>query len=167
VKDDDLHRLRRQIKLLYQRLQKEFPPGEGLPRSVLQVLLAVDRHGGPVGPGQISEELGMANSNVATALRALEASSLVALVDDPDDGRRALIHLTRIGRKRTTEFREKYYAWFRDVIEARLSADEQVLLLRAGELMQRLAEATPDQIASPERAGRKRLAASPADPLEV
>jgi DNA-binding MarR family transcriptional regulator len=138
VRDDELFRLRRQIKSLYRRLQRQVPAVEGVSFSGLQILFALDRSTTPLRPGQIAEELEMTNSNVAAALRALEAGDLVVLHADPSDGRKSFVHLMKTASKVVAEVRLRYYGWLRRAIEATLSPEEYALLLRAGELMERV-----------------------------
>jgi DNA-binding MarR family transcriptional regulator len=140
VRDDEVFRLRKQVKSLYRRLQRERPVVDGLSFTAFQLLITVERAGGPIRPGELATELQMTNSNVAAGLRTLEAQDLVTLRDDPEDGRRSIVELTRAAGRLVAEIRQSYYTWLRGTIEAVLSKEEQVLLLKAGDLMQRLAD---------------------------
>ena len=71
-----MHRLRAQVAALQRRIRAEAPTVEGLPRAALTVLAAVVRRPG-ITPRDVATELHMTSSNVAAALRDLEAGGLV------------------------------------------------------------------------------------------
>lgn len=138
--EDEVYRLQKQVKSLYRRIQRERPVVEGLSYSALQVLVAIDQANRAVRPGELAAELQMTSSNVAAALRSLEIEGLVVRESDPADGRKAFMSLTEAGAKVITEVRRDRHAWLQQAIADALTPDDQRLLLRAGELMQRLAE---------------------------
>ena len=138
--DEEVFRLRKQIRALNRRLQRERPVVEGLSYTTLRLLLTVERSVAPMRPGQLATELQMTNSNVAAALRSLEAQGMVVLRSDPEDGRKAIVDLTKKGIKVVGETRQRYSAWLHETIEGVLTKSEQRLLLQAGFLMQRLAD---------------------------
>ena len=138
--DEDVYRLRKQIKMLYRRMQREQPAVEGLSPTTLQLLVAVERSATPMRPGQLAAELQMTNSNVAAALRLLEGQGLVVLISDPDDGRKAFVRLTKQASKVVAEIRESHNVWLKETAERALTEKEQRLLIQAGDLMQRLAD---------------------------
>jgi DNA-binding MarR family transcriptional regulator len=140
MRDEDVYRLQKQLKRLYRRVQRELPAGEGGPSySAQQVLVAVERAGRALRPGELAAELQMATSNVAATLRSLEADGLVVRRPDPEDGRKALVSLTAGGAKLITEARRGKHAWLQQAMSEALTPEERQLLLRAGDLMQRLA----------------------------
>jgi DNA-binding MarR family transcriptional regulator len=139
MRDEDIRRLRGQLKALQRRLRREAQPIDGLSTTTLQVLAAVERAGAATTPGQVTAELQMTTSNVAAALRTLETAGLVVRRRDPHDGRRAFVHPTDRGREVVSEHRRERDAWLGRAVDALLTEDEQRLLLAAGELMQRLA----------------------------
>jgi DNA-binding MarR family transcriptional regulator len=139
VRDDEVFLLRKQIKMINRRLQREIPQIGGLSLTAIQLLLALDRAGQPLRPGKLAKDLEMSQSNVATALRALEASDRVHLNADPDDGRKSFVHLTKRAAGEVKSFRQAYNSWFRAVVEEVLNEREQRLLVEAGALMERIA----------------------------
>jgi DNA-binding MarR family transcriptional regulator len=140
VREEEVYRLQKQVKRLYRRVQREQPVVEGLSYSALQVLVAVEQADRALRPGELAAELQMTSSNVAAALRSLEMEGLVVRQSDPADGRKALVSLTPAGAKVITEARRGKHAWLQQAIADALTPGEQRLLLRAGELLQRLAE---------------------------
>jgi DNA-binding MarR family transcriptional regulator len=82
----------------------------------------------------------MTSSNVAAALRELESAGLVRRVRDPEDGRRVQLSLTDTGANAVSCVHAERDTWLGRAIAAVLSDEEQRTLIRAGELMQRLAE---------------------------
>jgi DNA-binding MarR family transcriptional regulator len=77
---------------------------------------------------------------VAATLRSLEADDLVVRRPHPEDGRKALVSLTSGGAKLIAEARRGKHAWLQRAMSDALAVEEQQLLLRAGDLMQRLAD---------------------------
>lgn len=138
--EEEAARLRKQVRALYRRMQREAPVVDGLSFTALQILVAVERSAAPVRPSELAAELSMATSNVAAGLRDLEAGGMVSRHGDPLDGRKVLLTLTDLGKEVVTETRSGHYAWLRVAMEDALSGDERRLLLRAGDLMQRLAD---------------------------
>jgi DNA-binding MarR family transcriptional regulator len=140
MRDEDIERVRNQMKLLQRRLRREALPVGGLSLTATRVLGAAARGGGSAQPGELAEQLQMTSSNVAAALRELEGAGMVTRAADALDRRRVLIVLTERGRSVVAESRRERDSWLGRAIEARLDAEEQELLRAAGELMQRLAD---------------------------
>jgi DNA-binding MarR family transcriptional regulator len=152
--DDELRRFRTQMRMLGRRLRHELPSVRGVSRSAVQVLRVVARAPEP-SPSDVAEKLRMTSSNVAAALRELESAGLVDRGRDPEDGRRVRLSITAAGADVVSCLHAERDTWLGRAIEALLSDDDQVTLLRAGELMQRLAEY---------EAGEPVDAADPVDP---
>ncbi|HJQ46299.1 MAG TPA: MarR family transcriptional regulator [Amycolatopsis sp.] len=143
MREEDVYLLQKQLKKLYRRLRQEEPVVDGLPLTALQILVAVERAGTEVRPGELAAELQMKSSNVAAALRSLEDQGLADRRTDPEDGRKAFVGLTERGRRLIADFRRTRHAWIQRAVDDLLTPDEQQLLLDAGNLMERLAD-TPD-----------------------
>jgi DNA-binding MarR family transcriptional regulator len=137
VKQEQAAQFRKQLTALQRRLRQEMKPGP-VPTSDALVLGAIARRG-PTNPGDLAEELFMATSNVAATLRTLEAAGLITRRRDKADARRVLIELTEPGRQLVRDDRKTRDLWLCQAVDAALNADEQELLRRAGELMERLA----------------------------
>lgn len=140
MSEDEIDRFRDQVKALYQRMRREQPVIDGMPRSALQVLTAADSARSPMHPGQLAAQLHMTTPNMAAALRELEAHGLITRLPDPADKRQKFVHVTEIGHRVVAENRESRHAWLRDAIERSLAERERALLFQAGEIMQRLAD---------------------------
>jgi len=146
MKDQDVRRFRAQLKLLQRRLRSEVTPVPGLSRTALQVLGAVERLPAGPQPRQVAEELNMTSSNVAAALRELDDAGLVQREKDPEDARRVLLSVTSQGSKVTSTLRNERDTWLGRAVEEVLDAEEQRTLMRAGELLRRLAEYEPKHV---------------------
>jgi DNA-binding MarR family transcriptional regulator len=144
VDNDGVHRLRTQVAALHQRIRREAPTVDGLPRPALMVLAAAVRRPG-LTPRDVADELRMTSSNVAASLRELEAFGFVDRGRDPADGRRVLLSPTADGRRVVAELFDERETWLGRAVAACLDDDEQRLLLRVGPLLERLAsfEAAP------------------------
>jgi DNA-binding MarR family transcriptional regulator len=142
MNEDQVSELRLQLKLLQRRLRKEVMPVSDLSRTAMRVLSVVTRLGGAQ-PGQVAEELGMTSSNVAAALRELEAAAFVRRERDTVDSRRIKVLVTPAGDAAVADLRSEHTTWLGRAIETTLDADEQRLLVEAGRLLQRLAEFEP------------------------
>ncbi|QMU69489.1 MarR family winged helix-turn-helix transcriptional regulator [Streptacidiphilus sp. P02-A3a] len=138
--DDEVRGFRTQMKLLQQRLRQEALPVQGITRTALQVLAALVRLPEGSQPGQVAQELRMTSSNVAAALRELEAAGYLRRRRDEADARRVLVFVTEPGRALLADVRGERDTWLGRATAALLDQDEQRLLLAAGALMQRLAE---------------------------
>jgi len=136
---DDVSKLRKQIKALYRRLQREFSGVEGLTYTTYQILRSIDRATSPISPGRLCDELEMTTPNVAAALRILEGKGLVIRQKDPADGRRASLETTAAGDALLAKTRGSPSAWLKTAMENALTPEEQREMLDAGELIERLA----------------------------
>jgi DNA-binding MarR family transcriptional regulator len=138
--EEQVAEFRAQLRMLQRRLRRELHPGQGLSRTVLQVLGAIDRLGHGPTPTQVAEDLQMTSSNVAASLRELEAGGLIRRQRDPADARRVLLFLTDLGSGLVAEFHKERNSWFGQAVEATLSEKDQQTLFAAGRLLQRVAE---------------------------
>ena len=110
MENEDVARLRKQVKALYRYLQSSLPSISGLSLTTLHILATLDRASDAMRPGQLATELDMTDSNVAAALRILESKNLVLRQCDPNDGRKAFIYVTEDGRSIATQMRQTYYS---------------------------------------------------------
>lgn len=131
--------LRTRLQELHRRQRRETPPIEGIGGTSARVLGAIARAEGGAGPGAIAAELAMTSSNVAAALRELDAAGLVVRVADPEDRRRVRLLLSRAGEAAVAAHRHGRDEWFAAAIEAELDPAEQELLMRVSPLIERLA----------------------------
>ncbi|OBB99224.1 MarR family winged helix-turn-helix transcriptional regulator [Mycobacterium sp. 852002-40037_SCH5390672] len=138
MEHEEASRLRRQLMTLQRRIRREMKTGPVALSDAL-VLGAIERHGGTASPGQLAEDLVMTTSNVAAALRSLEAAGLISRQRDSNDARRVHIELTEDGRRLVVDDRRRRDDWLCGTINTSLSPREQKILQQAGELMSRLA----------------------------
>ncbi len=131
------------MKLLQRRLRREVLPVHGLSRTAVQVLTAVERSPEPPQPRQLAETTQMTSSNVAAALRELEAAGTVERRRHSDDARRVSVLITAHGRSLVADIRSERDSWLGRAVETLLDPEEQRRLLAAGALLQRLADFEP------------------------
>jgi DNA-binding MarR family transcriptional regulator len=139
---EDVTLLRTQLMSLVRRLRRESRSDE---KSWAQLMLlgAIDRHGGEATPSLLAESERMRSSNLAAALRELEADGLLVRTPDAADKRRIRVKLTAEGLRLLHESRVRREAWLSGAMETCLTAEEQALLIKAGHLMARIANAPP------------------------
>jgi DNA-binding MarR family transcriptional regulator len=140
MNDDDVQALRAQFRALQRRLRKESGGDGTLSESSLRVLRFVETSDHAVTPGEITQSLDMTTSNVASTLRTLERARALQSRRDQSDGRRILLAPTVAGRALLDEHRRTRDAWLLRTIEEVLDEEEQRVVLRAGELLQRVTE---------------------------
>lgn len=145
MRDEDIERVRGQLKLLQRRMRHEALPVAGLSLTATRVLGAAARAAAPAQPGDLTDRLQMTTSNVAAALRELEAAGLVDRAKDAQDRRKVRVVLTEEGRSVVAESRRERDSWLGQAIESLLDPDEQRLLRAAGDLMERLAAYEPTE----------------------
>ncbi|WP_224972067.1 MarR family winged helix-turn-helix transcriptional regulator [Acinetobacter oleivorans] len=127
---------------LVRRMRRETRSDE---KSWAQLLLlgAIDRHGGMATPSVLAESEGMRTSNLAAALRTLEADGLLKRIRDAEDGRKVRVILTEKGLGLLHESRIQRETWLSNAMEYSLTTEEQKLLIDAGNLMERIANVPP------------------------
>ena len=79
--------------------------------------------------------------SMAQAVAELEADALVTRRPDPDDGRRALVELTKDGLAALRADRRRRQGWAAEAIAQSFSERERDVLGQAVELLRRLADA--------------------------
>jgi DNA-binding MarR family transcriptional regulator len=140
VPEDEVDRLRNQVKALYRRMRREQPAIEGMSITELQVLTTAARSRTAMRPGQLGDELQMTSPNVAAALRSLEKMGMVSRRRDPEDKRQIFVDVTECGHKVADESAQSRRVWLRETVDRVLTDEERVLLFKAGDLLQRLAD---------------------------
>ncbi|WP_236250674.1 MarR family winged helix-turn-helix transcriptional regulator [Chromobacterium phragmitis] len=135
-------RLRQQLMAMTRRLRSQGSK-DTLSFGLLTVLGAIDRAGGDITPTELARRESLRSSNLASALRELDASGLIRRAQDPDDGRRVRVGLSEAGAAALRRNRQLRDGWLQRSLQG-LSAEERELLRRAGELLERLAAADED-----------------------
>jgi DNA-binding MarR family transcriptional regulator len=87
----------------------------------------------------------MTPQSMGASVAELEEHGLVARTDDPSDGRRKLVSLTRAGSQVLAESRARRRTWLTRAIETELDPSEQRRLLAALELLRRVTQSTTHQ----------------------
>ena len=136
--ETDVRMLQARLKAFQRRQRAERIPVAGLSSSAVRVVGTIARTGG-CQPGQIVDELQMTTSNVAAALRELDAVNVIQRRRDEGDARRVNVTLTDVGERLVAENRAARDSWLADAIDALLDDDEQATLWAAGVLLERLA----------------------------
>ncbi|MCW2528371.1 MAG: marr-Family protein [Pseudonocardiales bacterium] len=86
----------------------------------------------------IAHDLGLTSSNVAAALRELDARGLITRSKDERDSRRTNLRLTPSGTTVVADNRSERVEWLARAIDAVLDEDQQALVLEAGMLLEKL-----------------------------
>jgi DNA-binding MarR family transcriptional regulator len=105
----------------------------------LQLLGAIERAGATATPTTLAESESMRSSNMATALRELEADGLIERSPDAEDRRKTRVSLTDHGHTLLHENIAQREQWLAEAIEKSLNTEERALLFKAGELLDRIA----------------------------
>ncbi|WP_415853736.1 MarR family winged helix-turn-helix transcriptional regulator [Sinomonas sp. G460-2] len=132
-------RLEEQLKRFVRWNRSAHPPIGGLSRSAISVLAATVRAGSRTPrPGELAQELGMTSSNIASALRELDAGGYVTRGRNATDGRRVNILVTEKGRAAMADRWATKSSRLQQAIAATLDDREQRELLAAGDLLERI-----------------------------
>jgi DNA-binding MarR family transcriptional regulator len=134
----DITTFRNQFMNLSRRLRREAHADD---RSWvrLQLLGAIERVGSAATPTMLGESESMRSSNLAAALRELEADKLIVRTPDARDRRKVRVRLTRMGQEALHENTARRERWLAEAIDRCLTKEEWALLFKAGELLDRVA----------------------------
>jgi len=152
-------RLRGATSLLSRRMRPS--PGQGgVSVAKLSVLGRLYRHG-PMTSGDIAQIEGVKQQSLTRLLAELEAEGWLARKADAQDGRRALLSLTKFGERRLALAVRSGETALATLIQDSLAPAQRALLLEACGLIEALAEALgaapPEaRIAKPVRASRSK-----------
>lgn len=94
---------------------------------------------GPMTPGQLAAKEGVQPPSMTRVIAALEALGYVARTAHPTDGRQAIVELSATGREYVHANISAREAWLDERL-AKLSDEERVILGRAAEIIERIAE---------------------------
>jgi len=132
------HEFRETIGRLVRRLRAE-TSGQP-PVGQMAVLGRLDREG-PASTSDLAAAERMRPQSMAQTVRDLEAAGLVSRRPDPDDGRRALVELTALGRERVRAARAQRESRLSEILERDLTPAERETLREAVALLRRIADA--------------------------
>lgn len=141
----EISRLRGQLTEVARRLRQE---ARNDPQSWTRMLVlsAIDRLGVGATPSAIGRAEDMRSPQVAAVLRDLENSGLVLRATDATDRRVTRLVLTGAGQMLLDESRRRRDMWLSRAMDARLSDDEREVVMRAGLLLERLADFRDDAL---------------------
>jgi DNA-binding MarR family transcriptional regulator len=141
----EISRLRGQLTQVARRLRQE---ARNDPQSWTRMLVlsAIDWLGVGATPSAIGRAEDMRSPQVAAVLRDLENSGLVMRATDATDRRVTRLVLTGAGQMLLDESRRRRDMWLSRAMEARLSDDEREVVMRAGLLLERLADFRDDAL---------------------
>ncbi len=97
---------------------------------------------GPLTPGDLAAAERILPQSLTRTLTNLEANGLMQREPDPADGRRSLLAITDSGLVALRGEMQHRDGWLATAMTAQLTSTEIELLRLAGELMERLADAT-------------------------
>ncbi|MCQ8241531.1 MarR family transcriptional regulator [Rhizosaccharibacter radicis] len=132
--------IRRQVMEMARRLRREADADEES-WSRLLLLGAIDRYGEDATPGTLAAAEGLRSSNLAKALKELEAAGLITRRPDRDDRRRVRVALTGEGQRALDAVRGRRDRWLAAAIGTTLTEQERATLVAAADLLSRLARA--------------------------
>ena len=127
-------RLRLVITRTARRLRQE--AGTDLTPSMTASLATIERHG-PLTPSGLAEIERIKRPTVTRVLRHLEADGLIERVQDPEDGRAALISVTAAGRELLKRLRSRKNAYLARRLRE-LPPEDVEALDRAADVLERL-----------------------------
>jgi DNA-binding MarR family transcriptional regulator len=137
---DDARALQAAIRALHRAGRRGAPAIAGVSRAASRLLGAIARRGdAEVRPGGLAEDLGMTTSNVAAALRELEAEGYIERRRADADARQVLIRLTEHGLGAVEQHRSLKVDALREAIDASLTPAEQAQVVAVVPILQRLA----------------------------
>ena len=136
--DDLATTLRDAITRLNRRVRKERPVGD-LTFSQLSVLTSLQL-AGALTPRELADIERVQPPTMTKIVGKLEDRGLVARTPHPTDGRQVILAATEEGRAIYAQFERARNEWLAQEL-AQLSPDERDVLVRAAEIMQKVARA--------------------------
>jgi DNA-binding MarR family transcriptional regulator len=135
----DTNMLASELRLVLGQLVRRLRAEHRFSLSQGAVLGRLDREGTmSIGDMAVAERV--RPQSMTQTIADLEAEGLIDRRADPSDGRRTLVGLTDSGRRTLQEDRRRREGWLAGSLAEDLSAEEQQVLVRALELLRRLAE---------------------------
>jgi DNA-binding MarR family transcriptional regulator len=126
------------LSLIYRRLREPRPEGElTLPESA--ALSWLNREG-PMTAAELARRQQITPQSIAHTLQGLEQRGFIDRSPDPTDGRRVILALTADGREAREARRERRNSQLQHAVGESFDSDELQTLLKAAQLLERLAE---------------------------
>ena len=117
--------------------------GDGISAAKLSVIGQLYRKG-PMTPTELAMREGVKLPSLTRLVAELEGDGWLARKAHASDGRRSLLGLTALGRKRLVASAQAADAPLAEVLATTVSADERLVLLQACALLERIGEAMGD-----------------------
>jgi DNA-binding MarR family transcriptional regulator len=133
----DITQLRSQLMGVLRRLRREATVDDRSWARLL-VLGAIDRHGESATPSVLAADEGMRSSNLAAALRSLEARKLIVRTPDTKDRRKVRLRLSAAGQRFLDDSRARGERWLAEAMDTCLTTSEHADLIKAGALLDRI-----------------------------
>jgi DNA-binding MarR family transcriptional regulator len=130
--------VRMSISLLLRRL-RQTPPDGGLTMPEAVALARLEKNG-PLTSSELAKLERISPQSMGATLAALERSGLVERHPDPDDGRRALLSLTKAGRNVRRSRTDARTTQIAEALATGFTKAELKQLMAAAPLLERLAE---------------------------
>jgi DNA-binding MarR family transcriptional regulator len=140
-------RLRRAVLVLARRLRPALR-GDDISAAKLSVIGQLYR-GGPMTPTELAAREGVKLPSLTRLVAELEYDGWLARKAHASDGRRTLLGLTALGRKRLVSAARASDAPLADAIATTIGADERRVLLQACALLERIGEAMNGYVGKP------------------
>lgn len=127
------------VSLLLRRIRANAPDEVREFSWTQKAVLARLERNGPATAAELARAEGVKPQSMGTAVATLEEMGLIERKAHPTDGRQMLVKLSSKGNQLRKNIHEAKRAWLNNAI-ARLSAPEQAILFKAGELIARMVE---------------------------
>lgn len=124
----DWVRLLRCAMMIEKRLRRNFQEQFGTTLPRFDVMASLDRYPAGQNMGDLSRALLVSNGNVTAIVRHLQSEGLVVSRVDPQDGRAAIVALTKQGKAKFAELAAAHRGWVQDAL-ADFPADKQQQLI--------------------------------------
>jgi len=136
-------RLRRAVLVLARRLRPALQR-DGISTAKLSVIGQLYRNG-PMTPTELATREGVKLPSLTRLVAELEGDGWLVRKADASDGRRSLLGLTALVRKRLVASAQEADAPLAEILATTVSADERLVLLQATALLERIGEAMGGQ----------------------
>jgi DNA-binding MarR family transcriptional regulator len=136
----DVARTASELRVVLGQLMRRLRTEHRFPLHQGAVLGRLDREG-PCSVSDLAAAEKVRPQSMAQTVGELESDGLVGRRPDPDDGRRALVELTKAGRATLEDDRRRRVGWLVSAIEELPTRDQEVLT-RATAIIGRLAESS-------------------------
>lgn len=129
----------RDIRVVFSRLRRRLKDisADGLTPSQTAVLTRLWKDG-PSSASALAGAEQVRPQSMATILAALGKRGLIKRTPDPNDGRRQVVSLTPVGKKRAESDRRAREEWLARTIQERYTESERRVIVDALSLLERL-----------------------------